>query len=128
MQTIELDGIGEVKLQATMLTLVIYEQSFDGGDIIADVFGKHKAEDEGDEYVVNFTTDNWLAISRALWAMCETEWQLRNDRGDATPNERPKPYRQWVRSIGQVNMSQISAAVVSEMWDGFFHSGAAASE
>lgn len=128
MQTVEIDGIGEAKLQATMLTLVIYEQNFDGKDIIADVFGRHEAKDSGKEYVVDFTTDNWLAISRAAWAMCETEWQLRNDKGDATPNERPKPYKQWVRQIGQVNMSQLSAAVVSEMWDGFFHTGAAASE
>ena len=128
MQRVEIDGLGEVRMQATMLTLVIYEQSFGGKDIIADVFGRHEAEDTGREYVVDFTADNWLAVSRAVWAMSETEWQLRNDRGDATPNERPKPYKQWVREVGQVNMTQLSMAVASEMWDGFFHTGAAASE
>ena len=128
MQTVEIDGLGEVRMQATMLTLVIYEQSFGGNDMVAGVFAWHEAEDAGREYFVEFTADDWLAVSRAVWAMSETEWQLRNDRGDATPNERPKPYKQWVREVGQVNMTQLSMAVASEMWDGFFHTGAAASE
>ena len=128
MQKLEIDGLGEVKMEATLRTLVIYEQSFEGRDMIADVFGRHEARDDGAEYVVDFTADNWLAVSRAAWAMSETEWQNRNDRGDATPNERPKPYKAWVAKAGRVNMRELSYAVTAEMLDGFFHTGAADSE
>lgn len=128
MQTIEIDGLGEVRLRATMLTLVIYEQTFGGKDMIADVFGRQSAKDDGAGYVVDFTADNWLAISRAAWAMSETEWQLRNDAGDATQNERPKPYKQWVREVGHSNMRDLSFAVTAEMLDGFFWDGADVSE
>ena len=128
MQTLELDGLGEVRLQATMLTLVIYEQNFEGKDLIADLFGKQGGKDEGDQLVVDFGGENFLAVSRVAWAMAMTEWELRNDRGDATPNEKPKPYKQWMRSIGPVNLRDLSMAVVIEAVDGFFHTGAADSE
>ena len=123
---IDIDGSGEVEATATALTLVIYEQEFKG-DLIKDVFGKHKA-DAGSSDSIDFTVDNWVKELQALWAMVATAYELKYDRGDAAPNDRPKPFKQWVRGIGKVNFRQISDAVVSEAWDGFFHTGAAASE
>lgn len=123
---IDIDGSGEVEATATALTLVIYEQEFKG-DLIKDVFGKHKA-DAGSSDSIDFTVDNWVQELQALWAMVATAYELRADRGDAAPNDRPKPFKQWVRGIGKVNFQQISDAVVAEALDGFFHTGAAASE
>lgn len=121
---IDIDGTGEVEAVATAYTLVIYEQAFDGADIIADVFGKHKIDDSG-ELTLDFTKDNWNAEMKALWAMVRTAYELRADRGDAAPNERPPAYERWARSLGKVNVRDISVRVISELADGFFHVGAA---
>lgn len=124
--TIDIEGYGEVEITATAYTLVVYEQEFKS-DLIKDVFGKHEA-DEGGKAVLDFTTDNWLAELKALWAMAMTAYELKASRGDAAPNDRPKPFRQWVQKVGKVNFYRIANAVVNEAMDGFFHTGAAASE
>lgn len=123
---VELDGYGETEIQATAYTLVVYEQEFKS-DLIKDVFGRHEA-DKGGKAVIDFTTDNWLAELRALWAMARTAYDLKAARGDAAPNDKPQPFNQWVRGVGKVNFYKIANAVVSEAMDGFFHTGAAASE
>lgn len=125
---IEIGDYGEVEAVATAYTLVLYEQEFGGRDLVADVFGRHEGEDDGDNVVVDFTTDNWVHELRAVWAMVRTAYDLAYDRGDAAPNDKPKPFREWVKGVGKLNMRQLSVALVTECMDGFFHSGAAASE
>lgn len=124
---IDIDGTGEVEAECTALTLLIYEQEF-GGDLIKDVFGRHTRESDADDVVMDFTVDNWTKELQALWAMVSTAYELKADRGDAAPNDRPKPYRQWVRTIGRVNFREIGSAVVDLAMDGFFHAGAADAE
>lgn len=125
---IEIGDYGEVEAVATAYTLVIYEQEFGGRDLIADVFGRHEGADDGGKVVVDFTSDNWLSELRAVWAMVRTAYDLAYDRGDAAPNDKPKPFREWVKGVGKLDMRSLSVALVTECMDGFFHSGAAASE
>lgn len=120
---------GEVEAEATAYTLVLYEQEFGGHDMISDVFGRHDGRGSGDGTVtVDFTSDNWLSELRALWAMVRTAYDIRFERGDAAPNDRPKPFREWVKGAGKVNMRAISAAVVNECFDGFFRDRGDSSE
>ena len=125
---IEIGDYGEVEAVATAYTLVLYEQEFGGRDLIADVFGRHEGKDEGGSVVVDFTSDNWLSELRAVWAMVRTAYDLAYDRGDAAPNDKPKPFREWVKGVGKLDMRKLSVALVTECMDGFFHTGAAASE
>lgn len=120
---------GELDAEATAYTLVLYEQEFAGHDMIADVFGRHegKGSDDG-TVVVDFTSDSWISELRALWAMVRTAYDIRYERGDAAPNDRPKPFKEWVKGIGKLNMRDISAAVVNECFDGFFRSRGDSSE
>lgn len=123
---IDIDGSGEVEATATALTLLIYEQEFKS-DLIKDVFGRTEAAQVRSD-AVDFTIDNWFEELKALWAMVMTAYELKADRGDAAPNDRPKPFKQWVRGIGKLNFRDVSNAVISEAMDGFFHTGAADSE
>ena len=125
---IEIGDYGEVEAVATVYTLVLYEQEFGGRDLISDIFGRHDGEDSDEGIVVDFTADNWLHELRAAWAMVRTAYDLAYDRGDAAPNDKPKPFREWVKGVGKLNMRELSASIVTECLDGFFHSGAAASE
>ena len=125
---IDIGDYGEVEAVATAYTLVVYEQEFGGRDLIADVFGRHEGEDDGVRVVVDFTSDNWLSELRAVWSMVRTAYDLAYDRGDAAPNDKPKPFKEWVKGVGKLNMRELSASIVTECLDGFFHSGAAASE
>ena len=81
-----------------------------------------------EEAVIDFTTDNWNAELKALWAMARTAYDLKADHGLVAPADKPKPFAQWVRGLGKVNFYEIANAVVAEAMDGFFHAGAAASE
>lgn len=120
---------GEVEAVATAYTLVVYEQEFGGADLIGDVFGRHEG-DEGEDggIVIDFTSENWLAELKALWAMVVTAYEIAYERGDAAPNDRPKRFGEWVKGVGKLDMRQISYQLAAECMDGFFHAGAAASE
>ena len=125
---IDIGDYGEVEAVATAYTLVIYEQEFGGRDLIADVFGRHEGKDDGGKVVVDFTSDNWLSELRAVWAMVRTAYDIAYDRGDAAPNDKPKPFKEWVKGVGKLDMRSLSVALLTECMDGFFHTGAAASE
>lgn len=125
---VEIGDYGKVEAIATAYTLVLYEQEFGGRDLIADVFGRHEGKDDSSAVVVDFTSENWLSELRAVWAMVRTAYDISYDRGDAAPNDKPKPFREWVKGVGKLDMRSLSVALVSECVDGFFHTGAAASE
>lgn len=118
---VEIEGYGKVEAVATAYTLAVYEQEF-GGDLIKELFGRTEiAEGDGDGSVIDFTNENWLVDIKALYAMVRTNYDIKAAAGDAAPNDRPKPFTDWVRSIGRVNMQRISEAVVGEALNGFFH-------
>lgn len=124
------EGYGDIDIEATAHTLVLYEQEFKS-DLIKDVFGKREqAEDSDGSAVVlfDYTVDNWNDELKALWAMAKTANDIANDAGEVAPKDRITSYTKWVRGLGKVNMRDVANAVVSCCMDGFFHTGAAVSE
>lgn len=124
------EGYGDIDIEATAHTLVLYEQEFKS-DLIKDVFGKREqAEDSDGSTVVlfDYTVDNWNDELKALWAMAKTANDIANDAGEVAPKDRITSYTKWVRGLGKVNMRDVANAVVSCCMDGFFHTGAAVSE
>lgn len=125
---INIDGKGEVEIKATMYTLHIYEKEFHS-DLIKDVFGKHEvSKTDPDVLVIDYTQENWNEERKALWAMVKTAADLKDEAGDLAPNDRVPGYEKWVMGIGQINVRDIANAVFTEATEGFFHTGAAASE
>lgn len=133
---IDYDGAGEREAIATAYTLMLYEQEFKAddapgvtGNMIADVFGiidLRKARTQVDAFgnvvVLDYTNDNWPAYLRALWAMLRTSSESKRARGIDVPLT-PR-YEEWVKTVGQVNMSEIMSAVMDECNRGLFRAGA----
>ena len=139
-------GSGPVEFRCTARTLVIYEQAFYNdkyekvtGDMIADVFGRHKftEEDLGLEFdddgnikalIVDMTMENWNAEIRALWAMLRTQAEI--DRKNGVKREPLLAFNPWTDSISEwePDMREVSDIVHAEMNRGLFRAGAAASE
>ena len=132
---IDYDGTGEREAIATAYTLMIYEQEFKAsdvkgvtGDLISDVYGtidlkkaKSQYDALGNLVVLDYTNDNWNAYLRALWAMLRTASESARSRGiDAQLTPR---FNEWVRGVGQVNMTDIMNSVIEECNRGFFRSG-----
>lgn len=133
---IDYDGTGEREAIATAYTLMLYEQEFKAantrgvtGDLICDVYGtidlkKAKAQYDalGNLVVLDYTNDNWNAYLRALWAMLRTASESARSRGiDAQLTPR---FNEWVKGVGQVNMSDVMDAVIEECNRGFFRTRA----
>ena len=139
-------GNGPVEFRCTARTLVIYEQAFYNdkfdkvtGDMIADVFGKHKftEEDLGLEFdddgnikaiIVDFTMTNWQAELRALWAMLRTQAEI--DQKNGVERDPVYAFVPWMEAINEwePDMREVSDLVHAEMNRGLFRAGAAASE
>lgn len=139
-------GNGELEFRCTARTLVIYEQAFYNdkfprvtGDMIADVFGKRvvgedslglKFDDDGniEAIVVDYTTDNWQAELRALWAMLRTQAEI--DKKNGVKREPVLAFVPWSEALAdwEPDMRSISSMVYEEMNRGLFRAGAAASE
>lgn len=145
MALIEIDGT-EREMRCTARTLVVYEQEFYNdkndritGDMIADVFGRREVGEDAlgfkfDEagnvsaIVVDYTSDNWNAELRAVWAMLRTQAEIDRKNG-----QKPTPvpsYREWSQAIAdwEPDMRELSTLVYEEMNRGLFRAGAAASE
>ena len=124
------EGYGDIEIEATAHTLVLYEQEFKS-DLIKDVFGKREQTKDADGSTVvlfDYTVDNWNDELKALWAMAKTANDIANDAGEVAPKDRITSYTKWVKGLGKVNMRDVANAVVSCCMDGFFHTGAAVSE
>ena len=123
---LDIDGTGEVELEATMYPLVVYENAF-GTDPIKDVFGKHQVQ-QGDQTVltIDYTQENWTKEIQLLWAMVKTAADLKEERGDLAPNDRVpggrSGFEAWTTRYGKVNMHAIANAVIEEAVQGFFRS------
>lgn len=128
---VAIDGYGEVEAVATALTLFIYEREFkdENGkprDLIAEVFGRHKLE--YDEGYIDFTVENWNAEVRALWAMVKTANVLADRQGKVAPVDRVPGFDKWIEGVMSLNMREVAQTVVQLASDGFFRTGAAASD
>ena len=125
------DGV-EHEYEATTYTLMVYEQEFKR-DLIKDVFGKidisgsaENFDEDGNARYIDYTVDNWSAYPKALWAMLKTSEAIARSEGrmaEAVPT-----YGQWSIRARDVNLSELSEAVIDECNRGLFHTGAAASE
>lgn len=137
---IDYDGTGGREATATAYTLMLYEQEFKSsdvkgitGDLIADVYGtidlkraRSQYDAMGNLVVLDYTSDNWNAYLRALWAMLRTASESARSRGiDAQLTPR---FNEWVRGVGQVNMSEVMDAVIEECNRGFFRAREASQE
>lgn len=129
--SIDYDGTGTQKTLCTAWTLVVYEQEFHA-DMIKDVFGVIDAkktrivyDDDGTLAKIDYTNTNWHQNMKALWAMLKTYSDVAFAAGDLAPNERVKPYFEWVCSVGKVNLDEIAAFVIDEMNAGLFRDAAA---
>lgn len=106
----------QVEAQASVLTLVLYEQEF-GKDLIKDLFGKTSLDDaEQDGSYIDFTLNNWTAIPRVLWAMCKTV------------DESVPRYREWAKGITGIDMFSLNQEIADAVVDAFFRPAAATEE
>ena len=133
MRTYDYDGSGkERELVASAHTLMVYEQQFKSG-LIEDVFGRislagheHDIDRNGNLVVADYTIDNWGAYIKALWAMLKSASDLA--RAEGRPYDQIPPFPEWSIKATNLDMSEVSAIVVTECQRGLFRAGAAASE
>lgn len=118
--------------EATTYTLMVYEQEFKR-DMIKDVFGRidisgaaQNIDEEGNVRYIDYTIDNWTAYPRALWAMLRTSEAIARSEGRKV--ESVPQFSIWVVTARDINLSELSEAVIDECNRGLFHTGAAASE
>ena len=91
----------KVDAQASVFTLVLYEQEF-GKDMIKDLFGKTSIDDvEQDGAYIDFTLNNWAAIPRVLWAMRKT-----------ADNSVPR-YQEWAKGVTGIDMFALNEEVAA---------------
>lgn len=125
--------IGEVEKEGILSieTLMVYEEEF-GRDLIQDYFGKVEVrrsdlkdilpeedapveddssiEEEQDDvlFSIDYTTTNWTAITRVLWAALRTA-----DRSIPA-------YQSWVKTLEAVNLNEINNQLTPECVRQFF--------
>lgn len=111
MPFLDYDGSGtKHEYVASVYTLNLYEQTF-GGDLIKEVFGKI-GQPDGDEVILDFTTDNWTSEMRAFWCMLKTADAIASAHG--REHETVPPYDQWILDTTTLDIQKVSAAVVNE--------------
>ena len=88
-------GAGPVEFEVSFWTLLLYEEEFDGADLIQDIMAK--------DGVVR-----WGCVIRALWACLKAH-------DDATP-----PLAEWAHGITGVNMPVALGTVMPAIQDGLF--------
>lgn len=112
-------GKGEKEAILSVETMTVYEQEF-GRDIIQDLFGRvvvRKEQHEEDvEFAVDYRDTNWTAIVRVLWAALKTA-------DGSTPS-----YKEWSKSVGNIDLNAIGRPILDEAWKMFFRAGASDSE
>ena len=105
-------GKGEVEVDVSTWTLVLYEQEF-GKDLIKDVFGRSEVREDADDvmFVVDFTQSNWTAFVRLLWAAIKTV-------DDSLPS-----FKEWARKEGYINVNTIMNELTEAALKGLFRTG-----
>lgn len=107
-----------VECALSVLTLVLYEQEFDGADLIADVSGKVTADDMNpdEDVLFDFAKVPWTKVMQAAWAMVKTA-------DPAVPH-----FEQWAAKVEQVNSWDVRSVVDTAVNDTFFHRAASDGE
>lgn len=116
-------GHGEEEIIVSVYTMVLYEQEFNGADLIQDLFGKMviRKEDESllaDEDVIDvidFTSVNWTTLTKVLWASLKTA-------NPALPS-----YKDWASTLGEINLYSLSGELTAEIRRRLFRVGDTAS-
>ena len=127
---VTIDG-KKVKAEMSFQTAIIYENEF-GGDLLQDVMGAHKADEEGiveyrtvegangevDVEVTgcDFTRVNWSCLLKALWASVKT----------ADPSV--SGYMMWAGGARGIDMLELNGVISNEIADCFFRSSTATKE
>lgn len=122
----------EHEYQATVYTLMVYEQEFKR-DLIKDVFGRidlseaaKNFDDDGNPTAMDYTIDNWTAYPKAFWAMLKTSEAIARSEGRMA--ESVPSFTQWCIGYRNPDVSELSSTVIGECNRGLFRAGAAASE
>lgn len=108
---LDYDGTGPREARLSVLTLMLYEQEFDGADMLADVLGRQDVSGGGadaDDGTVDFSGVRWGALARALWAALKTA-------DDSVP-----PFSEWAASVDGIDLPAVNAALGPEMVRKFF--------
>lgn len=122
---IELEIGGQaVKAVYSVWTCMLYEQEFDGANMLSDLFGVMKfeapaeepAEPAAEPVTIDFTGEDWNAVMRAAWA------------GIKAADDKTPPFKEWARSATDMNMFDVSNAVHAEAMRRCFRTGVDASE
>lgn len=112
-------GTGEVDLNITPWTLVVYEQEF-RGDMIQDLLGKvvvkNEEEEAGTFVVFDYRDANWTSCLKTMWACLKAS-------DDSTPS-----FKKWSQTVGSVNVLDIYNKLVPLVEESLFRSGGTASE
>lgn len=103
--------VNGVELDAEMsaYTLVLYEEEFDGVDMIADLNGKVRANEDEEGVLFDFASVPWKKIMQGSWAMLKTA------------NEKIPHFSKWSKDIREVNMFELRGVLQEAMEDAFFH-------
>lgn len=108
-------GNGEIELEASFYTLIVYEQQF-GGDMVGELFGEEghaspiSVSDTGD-VVIDYKGFNWTAAAKAMWACAKC----------ATPNM--PTYESWMRSMTDVDMWNLIGEFIPYVRQALFRAG-----
>lgn len=125
-------GEKEEEIILSVETLTIYEEEFDR-DMLQDFFGvvevkkdelkafdvekdsgesqeKDEQSNEDDEvaFTIDYTSTNWTAITKVLWA------------GLRTANRATPAYAAWVKRLGPINLNVINNQLTPECIRQFF--------
>lgn len=106
------------KAEISVLTLVLYEEEFDGADLIADLNGKVYASDaDPDEAVLfDFTKTPWTKLMQGVWALLKTA-------DESVPH-----FEKWAREVKELNSFEAKQVLSDAVSDAFFHIAATVSE
>lgn len=120
---VEING-KKKKATYTVWALCLYEQEFNGANLIADLFGKVEiptldGEDDTDvapALTIDFTQNKWTTYLRVLWAGLKAQ-------NDKTPG-----FDEWAKTVTDINLWSVVNKVSNEVMSHCFRAGASTSE
>lgn len=113
--SVELEINGE-KVQAvySVWTLALYEQEFDGANMLSDLFGvvEINAKAKNAAMTLDFTANDWTKLAKAVWA------------GVKCADDSTLPFKEWARKATDIDMFEIANKVPLEVMRRCFRAGA----
>lgn len=105
----------EMEAKLSAFSMVLYEQEF-GSDLIADLNGKVRANDDEEGVLFDFAKVPWMKILQGTWAMLKTA-------KPSTPH-----FEKWVKGVEEFNIFDLRNTLEIAVSDNFFHTAAPAEE